>query len=54
MLEICWNGERTLDLPSGETRKMLEDRDTVIMTGFAQGDGYRIGFGEVAGELVSS
>ena len=54
MLEISWNGERTLDLPSGETRKMLEDGDKVIMTGFAQGDGYRVGFGEVAGELVSS
>lgn len=54
MLEICWNGERALDLPNGETRKMLEDGDTVIMTGFAQGDGYRVGFGEVAGELVSS
>ena len=53
MLEISWNGERLLELPSGETRKMLEDGDTVIMTGFAQGAGYRIGFGEVSGELYS-
>ena len=54
MLEICWKGERPLELPNGETRKMLEDGDTVIMTGFAQGAGYRIGFGDVSGELFSS
>ena len=54
MLEICWKGERPLELPNGEIRKMLQDGDTVHMTGFAQGDGYRIGFGEVSGELYSA
>ena len=54
MLEISWKGERPIELPSGETRKMLEDGDTVIMTGFAQGEGYRVGFGDVTGELFSA
>ena len=54
MLEICWKGERPLELPSGETRKMLQDGDNVLMTGYAQGEGYRIGFGEVTGELFSA
>lgn len=51
MLELAWKGERPVELPNGETRKMLQDGDTVIMTGYAQGEGYRIGFGEVAGEI---
>ncbi|MEM8736233.1 MAG: fumarylacetoacetate hydrolase family protein, partial [Planctomycetota bacterium] len=51
MLELAWKGERPVELPSGETRKMLQDGDTVILSGFAQGQGYRIGFGEVTGEI---
>ncbi|MCR9197374.1 MAG: fumarylacetoacetase [Planctomycetaceae bacterium] len=54
MLELAWKGERPVALPSGESRKMLQDGDTVIMSGFAQGDGYRIGFGEVTGEITSA
>lgn len=54
MLEISWKGEQPLTLPNGEVRKMLQAGDTVAMTGFAQGDGYRIGFGEVTGELQAS
>lgn len=52
MLELAWKGERPIELPSGETRKMLQDGDTVIVSGYAQGPGYRIGFGEVTGEIV--
>ncbi|MEM7477338.1 MAG: fumarylacetoacetase [Planctomycetota bacterium] len=53
MLELAWKGEKPLTLPNGEVRKMLQDGDTVKMTGWAQGEGYRIGFGEVTGELYS-
>lgn len=52
MLELAWKGERPVELPNGETRKMLQDGDTVIMSGYAQGDDYRIGFGEVIGEII--
>ena len=52
MLEIAWKGERPVELPNGETRKMLQDGDAITMSGYAQGDGYRIGFGEVTGEIT--
>ncbi len=52
MLELSWKGTEPLELPSGETRKFLADGDTVSMTGWCQGDGYRVGFGEVTGTLL--
>lgn len=47
MLELAWKGERPLQLADGVTRSMLQDGDGVTMTGWAQGEGYRVGFGEV-------
>ena len=52
MLELTWRGANPLTLPSGETRKWLEDGDTLTVTGWAQGDGYRVGFGEVSGQVM--
>ncbi|MGN8225616.1 fumarylacetoacetase [Gracilimonas sp. BCB1] len=52
MLEITWNGNNPLSLPSGEKRSFLEDGDEVIMTGFAEGDGFKVGFGEVTGKIL--
>jgi fumarylacetoacetase len=52
MLELTWRGANPLTLPNGETRRWLEDGDSLRITGWAQGDGYRIGFGEVAGRVV--
>lgn len=52
LLELSWKGEKPLKFPNGQTRTFLEDGDTVVMTGFAQGDGYRIGFGEVKGKIL--
>jgi fumarylacetoacetase len=52
LLEITWNTAQPLSLPSGEMRGFLQDGDTVILTGWAQGDGYRVGFGEVRGTLL--
>lgn len=47
MLELTWRGEKPLELPTGETRRFLEDGDEVIMTGYCERDGFRrIGFGE--------
>jgi len=54
MLELSWRGERPLALPNGETRKFLQDGDRVSMTGWCQGDGYRIGFGEVTAQLLAA
>jgi fumarylacetoacetase len=52
MLELTWRGANPLTLPNGETRKWLEDGDRLTVTGWAQGDGYRIGFGEVTGRVL--
>ena len=52
MLELTWRGANPLKLPNGETRKWLEDGDTLAITGWCEGDGYRIGFGEVSGRVL--
>jgi len=52
MLELTWRGANPLKLPNGETRKWLEDEDTLAITGWCQGDGYRVGFGEVSGKVL--
>lgn len=52
MLELTWRGEEPITLADGSQRTFLQDHDEVIMTGWAQGDGYRIGFGEVRGKVM--
>ncbi|ANA35941.1 hypothetical protein R82526_02708 [Ralstonia mannitolilytica] len=52
LLELTFNGKQPLELGNGVKRAFLEDGDEVIMTGWCQGDGYRVGFGEVRGEIL--
>jgi len=52
LLELAWKGTRPLRLESGETRTFLEDGDRVTMTAWCQGNGYRIGFGEVTARIL--
>ena len=52
MLELTWRGANPLKLPNGETRKWLEDGDTLAITAWCDGDGYRVGFGEAAGRVL--
>ncbi|HTR59410.1 MAG TPA: fumarylacetoacetase [Casimicrobiaceae bacterium] len=52
LLELAWNGQRPIDLPSGARRSFLEDGDEVVMSGWCQGEGYRVGFGEVRGTIL--
>jgi fumarylacetoacetase len=52
MLELTWRGANPLKLPNGETRKWLEDGDQLMITGWCQGEGYRVGFGEVSGQVL--
>ena len=52
MLELTWRGAHPLKLPNGETRKWLEDGDRLTITGWAQGEGFRVGFGEVTGQVL--
>ena len=53
MLELTWKGDEPIKLEeTGEERKFLADGDVVTFRGYAQGDGYRIGFGEVTGKIL--
>ena len=52
MLELCWKGTKQIDLGNGITRKFLQDGDEVIMTGYCEKEGYRIGFGKCTGKIL--
>jgi fumarylacetoacetase len=52
MLELTWRGANPLKLPNDETRKWLENGDALTIMGYCEGDGYRVGFGEVAGRIL--
>jgi fumarylacetoacetase len=52
LLELSWNGTDPLPLQDGSRRTFLEDGDTLILRGHAQGNGYRIGFGECSGTIL--
>ncbi|HLF27955.1 MAG TPA: fumarylacetoacetase [Anaerolineae bacterium] len=52
LLELAWQGTRPIELPNGERRVSLLDGDRVTLIGWCQGDGYRVGFGEVTGRIL--
>ncbi|TXB62488.1 fumarylacetoacetase [Phaeodactylibacter luteus] len=52
MLELSWRGSKPLDMPDGSQRKFIHDGDTVIMRGWCEKDGVRIGFGEANGKVL--
>lgn len=52
MLELTWKGEKPLKMADGTERKFINDNDTVIMRGYCEKDGTRIGFGEVSTKLL--
>jgi fumarylacetoacetase len=52
LLELAWRGTKPLTLSTGEQRSFLQDGDTVTMTGWCEGSGYRVGFGEVSGTVT--
>ena len=53
LLELTWRGTEPLQLPTGETRRFLEDGDEVIMRGWCEREGAtRLGFGECRGTVL--
>jgi fumarylacetoacetase len=54
LLEISWNGTEPVELASGVKRTFLEDGDSLVMRGWCQGNGFRVGFGEVEGTIVAA
>jgi fumarylacetoacetase len=52
LLEISWNGTEPIELAGGVKRTFLEDGDSLVMRGWCQANGYRVGFGEVEGTIM--
>jgi fumarylacetoacetase len=52
MLELSWQGTQTIKMKDGSERKFIQDNDTVIMKGFCEKDGIRVGFGEVSTKVL--
>ena len=52
MMELAWKGTKPLTMNDGSKRTFIEDGDTVIMRGFAEKEGKRVGFGEVSTKIL--
>ena len=52
LLELSWGGKEPLTLATGEVRRFLEDGDRLVLRGVAEGKGYKVGFGECAGQIL--
>lgn len=51
LLELSWGGKEPITLADGSSRSFIEDGDTLTLTGHAQGDGFRVGFGSCTGKI---
>jgi fumarylacetoacetase len=52
MLEVSWQGTKAVQMADGTERKFIADGDTVILEGWCEKDGVRIGFGEAVGKVL--
>jgi len=53
LLELSWGGKEPFEV-AGQRRCFIEDGDTLTLAGAAQGDGYRIGFGQCTGTVIAA
>jgi len=52
MLELTWRGTKPLKMADGSERKFINDKDSVILKGYAEANGIRIGFGECRAKVL--
>lgn len=52
MMEITWRGTKPVKMQDGSERKFINDGDTVIVRGYSEKDGIRIGFGECTSKVL--
>ena len=52
MLELAWRGTKPLTMPDGSTRSFLHDGDEVIMRGWCERDGMRVGLGSCSATVL--
>jgi fumarylacetoacetase len=54
LLELTQGGKAPITLPSGETRRFLQDGDSVALRAFCERDGQRrIGFGDCVATVLA-
>lgn len=51
LLELSWGGKEPFAIAGGR-RSFIEDGDRLTLRGHAQGEGYRIGFGDCSGKVI--
>jgi fumarylacetoacetase len=52
LLELTLNGTQPFKLNNGEQRTYLENGDEIIMAGWCEGKNYRVGFGNLSGQII--
>jgi fumarylacetoacetase len=52
LIELTWNGRDPITLPDGSARRFLEDGDEVVLRGWCEAEGVRVGFGECRGIVM--
>jgi fumarylacetoacetase len=52
MLELAWKGTKPLKMQDGSERTFILDNDTIIMKGYCENEGLRIGFGEATTKIL--
>ena len=52
MLELAWKGTKPVKMSDGTERKFINDGDTVILRGYAEQSGVRVGFGEARSKVL--
>jgi fumarylacetoacetase len=54
LLELTEGGKKPVELGNGQSRTYLEDGDEVILHGYAEKEGIRVGFGEARGRVYNA
>ena len=52
MLELSWKGTKAINFEDGTIRRFIEDNDTIIFNGYAEKNGFRLGFGECVTKIL--
>lgn len=52
LLELTWKGTKPISMPDGSIRKFVDDNDTIIMKGYCEKEGMRVGFGDVSVKIL--
>lgn len=52
MLEIAWKGTKPVAMTDGSTRNFILDGDNVVIRGYAEKEGLRVGFGKCEGVVL--